>query len=96
LESADVVRAPIAARRSHNRQIRKKMSYVVQSRLQPLDTLYSFRETCEILHVSKSKLYYLLRDGEISGLKNGGSTQFRRSELERFQKSLKPFREKAA
>lgn len=52
------------------------------------DRLCDKEEACEIIGVKTTKLYQLLKNGEITAIKCGKSTRFRISVLQRYIESL--------
>ncbi len=53
-----------------------------------MEKLYTVKETCEILRVSRAKLYLLINDGSLRPVKIDKKTVFKESELQRFMESL--------
>jgi excisionase family DNA binding protein len=53
-----------------------------------LDRLCDKDEACKIIGVKTTKLYQLLKTGEITACKVGKSTRFRRSVLQNYIESL--------
>jgi excisionase family DNA binding protein len=53
-----------------------------------MDKLYTVKETMQILKVSRTKLYFLVRDGKINPVKLDRKTLFKESEIQRFIDSL--------
>jgi excisionase family DNA binding protein len=64
--------------------------YIIQQRQGPLEQMYTFREVCRIMNMSKSTLYNRIRDRKIRAVKNGSQTQLFRNEIVRYQQSLAP------
>jgi len=52
-----------------------------------IDELLEVREACAALHISRSKLYQLVRDGSLRAVKIGTKTLFRASTLQAFIES---------
>jgi excisionase family DNA binding protein len=53
-----------------------------------MDKLHTVKETCEILKISRGKLYLLIKDNSLTPVKIGKKTLFKESELQRFIESL--------
>jgi excisionase family DNA binding protein len=62
------------------------------------DHLFSIKEVCGIIRAERSKLYDLLKSGELTAVKIGGSTLVYKSEIDRFLSTAKPatFRKSAS
>jgi excisionase family DNA binding protein len=52
--------------------------------------LYTVPEACWLLRMGRTRLYGLMNDEKLRALKDGRSTRFTRSELERYAASLDP------
>lgn len=53
-----------------------------------VENLHSVKEACDIVKVSRAKLYLLIKDGSLHPVKIGKKTLFKESELQRFIESL--------
>lgn len=53
-----------------------------------MEKLHTVKEVCDILKVSRAKLYLLINDGSLKPVKIGKKTLFRESEIQRFIESL--------
>jgi excisionase family DNA binding protein len=54
-----------------------------------MEPRYTVKEVLEILRVSRTNLYAIIKRGEIKAVKLGGKTIFFESEINRFLESLK-------
>jgi excisionase family DNA binding protein len=50
--------------------------------------LFTVKDTCALLKIGTTKLYSLIKRGEIKSIKIGGATRFERAELKRYIASL--------
>jgi len=53
-----------------------------------VEKLHSVKEACNILKISRAKLYLLIKDESLKPVKIGKKTLFKESELQRFIESL--------
>lgn len=53
-----------------------------------MEKLHTVKEVCDILKVSRAKLYLLIKDESLKPVKIGKKTLFKESELQRFIESL--------
>ena len=54
------------------------------------DPLFTLKEVISIIRAERSKIYELLKSGDLHAVKLNGSTLFRKSELDRFLSTAKP------
>ena len=54
-----------------------------------MDRLYTVKETCNLLKISRAKLYLLIKGGSLRSVKIGKKTLFKESTIQRFIGSLK-------
>lgn len=54
-----------------------------------MDKLYTIKEVCDMLRISRATLYRVMRKYRLSPIKIGGKVLFTESELERFMRELK-------
>ena len=56
--------------------------------IKTMEKLYTIKEACEILKVSRATLYRIIGKQDLLPVKVGGSVRFKESELNRFIESL--------